>query len=234
MAGLDELLRLLKSKGGSDLHLAAGMAPLAPGPEVKRERVQAGEQPACGLGMLEGLDEHPLDLPHVAGRQPPVIRLQRPEVGHAIRLHASREVHVGLHVAECQRPRRPEDGPPPVEARIARPGHGTPAVRPTVDKDHVVQQVGGFEAEHKRWVAVLLENGRGGERGFQAVRTSGPDHAPEAPERLAAHLVVIGQTVQPPLHGGRRPQARDECAFPRCQRQRRRFGAVSGREREPL
>ena len=54
-----------------------------------------------------------------------------------------------------------------------------------VDEEHVIELVDRFEAEHERRPAVLLEDHRGGQRRFQAVRGVVPDDAAEAAQRRA-------------------------------------------------
>ena len=81
---------------------------------------------------------------------------------------------------------------------------------------------------------MLLEDDRGGERRFQAVRGPGADDAAERPQRLAALFLVVGQIVQPALDGGWRTQARDHAPLGCRQRQARRLDRLSARERESL
>jgi hypothetical protein len=84
-----------------------------------------------------------------------------------------------------------------------------------VHEDHVIQCVDGFEAQHERWIAVLLEDNRREKRGFQAVRAAVPNHAPKAAERrAAAGLLIVRQLIQIPLNSEGRAEARDEAAFP--------------------
>ena len=99
----------------------------------------------------------------------------------------------------------------------------------------MVEQVDRLEAEDERRIAVLLEDDGRRERRLEAMRGARPHDAAEAAERFAALLVVVGQRVQPALHGGRRPQTRDEPALAGRQRQSAAgCDRVSAREREPL
>lgn len=81
-------------------------------------------------------------------------------------------------------------------------------------------------------MAVLLEDGGGSERRLEAVHRSSPHDATERPQRLAALFLVVGERVEPMLHRRRCAQARDDAAFPGRERQSRRDGRISARERE--
>ena len=79
---------------------------------------------------------------------------------------------------------------------------------------------------------MLLEDHRRRQRGFEAVRRAGADHAAKAAQRLAADFSLLyGQRVQPCLDRERRTQARDETTLLRRQRERRRLDPVSAWER---
>ena len=60
----------------------------------------------------------------------------------------------------------------------------------------MVQLVLGFEVEEQRRIAMLLENGRGGEGAFQAVCAPVPHHTSKSPQRFAALLPVIRQVAK--------------------------------------
>jgi hypothetical protein len=71
----------------------------------------------------------------------------------------------------------------------------------------VIEPVDRLKAEDQRWIAVLLHDDRGEERGLEAMRAAVRDHAAEAAQRRAsAGLVVIGKAVEIALHGGRSAQ----------------------------
>ena len=64
-----------------------------------------------------------------------------PHVDDGVAGHAAREVHVRVHVAQSQRPRRREHGSPAVKPGVARAGHRSPASALPIDENHVVQLV---------------------------------------------------------------------------------------------
>ena len=80
---------------------------------------------------------------------------------------------------------------------------------------------------------MLLHDRRGRERGLEAVRGAGADHAAKAAQRLAAFLGVVGQRVQPVLDGERRAKPVDDPTLRAGQRERRRIGRFSAWERGP-
>jgi hypothetical protein len=144
------------------------------------------------------------------------------------------EIDVRVEVAERQRPRRGKDRFSPVKTGISRPRHRSPSVRSTVHEDHVVEQVDRLKAQNQRRVAMLLEDHRRGESGFETMRGAVSDDAAEAAQRLAMLLVVVRQRVQPALDRKRRSQMFDDPPFGGCEGELRRRRRFSAREREPL
>jgi hypothetical protein len=98
----------------------------------------------------------------------------------------------------------------------------------------VIKQIDRLEAQNQGRVAVLLEDDGGRERGFEAVRGAGAHHAAERPQSLATCFLVVRQVVQPALHRGGCAQARDDTPLGGRERQARRLGRVSSRERVSL
>ena len=82
----------------------------------------------------------------------------------------------------------------------------------------MIQLVDRLEAEHQRWVAVLLENHRGCKRGFKAMRGAVADNPAKASKRRGARgrLGVIRQPVQIALHCRWRSQLPDETPLGRA------------------
>ncbi|OFV90528.1 MAG: hypothetical protein A3G76_15855 [Acidobacteria bacterium RIFCSPLOWO2_12_FULL_65_11] len=63
---------------------------------------------------------------------------------------------------------------------------------------------------------MLFEHDGGEERRFHTVRASVADDAAEtALGGASARLEVVGQTIEVPLYGERRPQSRDQPSFAR-------------------
>ncbi len=89
-----------------------------------------------------------------------------------------------------------------MQPRIARACDRAPAVSLAIDKEHVVEAVDRLEAQHEWWVPARLENDRGGERRFHAVRVPVPHDSAEAskcaPDRR--RLVVIRQLIEKSLN----------------------------------
>ena len=141
---------------------------------------------------MRPLEQHPLDLPHVRLRQPPVVVAERAQVDDRIPLDASGEVDVRIEVAERERARRREHRLASVQARIARPRDRSPAARPAIDEDDVIEQVDRLEAEDERRVAVLLEDHRRRQRRLEAVRGASLHHAAKAAERFAPFSLLCG------------------------------------------
>ena len=153
------------------------------------------------MGVLE---QHPFDLPDIGFGQPPVVIAQDPQIDHGVAGDAAGEVDVRLDIAERQRPRRGEHGKAPVQSGIPRSRHRSPALLLLIDEQHVIEQVGRFEAEDQRRVPVLLEDRGGEQRGLEAMRTAVANDAAEAAERGSpAGLLVVRQAIQVPLHGKR-------------------------------
>ena len=183
---------------------------------------------------VRSVEQDALGFPHVRFREPPVVAAEQiAEIDDGVGGHAPGEVHVRIDVAERKRARRREDRLAAVQAGIARARHRSPSSAAPVDEDHVVELVDRLEAHGERRVAVLLENHRGGERGFQAVHRTFADHAAKAPQRGAPgrRLVVVGQPVQKRLHGLGRAQPADD--LPLGCRERKIRPSVSGRHGDP-
>ena len=132
------------------------------------------------------VEQHPLDLPHVRVRQPPVVVAHHAQIDDGVAGDAAGEVDVRIDVAERQRARRGEDRLPAVQARIARARDRSPAAAPPVDEDHVIELVDRLEAEDERRIAVLLEDDGREERRLEAVRAAVADDAAEAAQRRAS------------------------------------------------
>ena len=77
----------------------------------------------------------------------------------------------------------------------------------------MVEAVDRFEGQQQRRIAVLLQHAGREQRGFEAMRRPVPDHLPEAPQRVAAPLGVVGQAVEIALHRLRRAQPPDQAAL---------------------
>ena len=75
----------------------------------------------------------------------------------------------------------------------------------TAKSGDVIEVIDRLEADDERRVAVLFEDDRGRERGFQAVRGLEANDAPEAAQRRPAggRLHVVVERVQKTLHGQR-------------------------------
>src|SRR6185295_2607754 len=97
-----------------------------------------------------------LDLPDILFRQAPVVITKRAQIDDRVGLDTAGEIDVRVEVAERQRSWRRENGFSAVQTGITRPRHGSPSMRGTVDKDHVVQQVDRFKAQDERRIAMLL------------------------------------------------------------------------------
>ena len=83
-----------------------------------------------------------------------------------------------------------------VQARIPGPGHRAPPTSAAKHEDHVIHPVFGLEADHKRRVAVLLQNHGRDERRLQAVRGVVADDLAKGSEGVPAQLPVVGQPAQ--------------------------------------
>ena len=121
-------------------------------------------------------------------REPPVVGPHHAKIDDGVRLDAAGEVDVRLEVAERERAWRRKQRPPPVQARIARARDRSPSGLRSIDEDDVIEQVDRLEAQHERRIAMLLEDHGRRQRGFEAMRRSGPDDAAKAAQRLAARL----------------------------------------------
>ena len=88
----------------------------------------------------------------------------------------------------------------------------------------MVQLVLGFEVEDQRRVSMLLENCRGGEGDFQAVRAPVPHHTSKSPQRFSALLPVIRQVAKKGLDLARSPVFLNDGPFLGAKRKYRVIG----------
>ena len=93
----------------------------------------------------------------------------------------------------------------------------------------MVQLVLGFEVEEQGWVAMLLEDCRGGEGAFQAVRAPVPHHTSKSPQRFSALLPVIGQVAKKGLDLARSPVLLNDGPFLGAKREYRVIGRPGDR-----
>ena len=89
-----------------------------------------------------------------------------------------------------------------MQPRVARACDRAPAVSLAIDKEHVVEVVDRLKTQDEWWVPAILENDRGGERRFHAVRVPVPHDSTEASKcaPVLRHLVVIRQLIEKSLH----------------------------------
>jgi hypothetical protein len=79
----------------------------------------------------------------------------------------------------------------------------------------MIEEIYRFEAEHQRWVAMLLEHGCGEEDRFETMSGARADDATESAHRLTVFLGVIWKLVEPLLHGSRSSEALNDPALGR-------------------
>lgn len=89
-----------------------------------------------------------------------------------------------------------------MQSRVARACDRAPAASLAIDKEHVVQAVDRLEAQDEWWVTAILENDRGDERRFHAVRVPVPHDSAEASKCAPGRrcLVVVRQLIKKSLH----------------------------------
>ena len=68
---------------------------------------------------MGGILEETLRLPHVSAREPPVVGPEGAEVDDGVRRDATREIDVGVDVAECEVPGRSKDWSAAVQSGVA-------------------------------------------------------------------------------------------------------------------
>ena len=128
------------------------------------------------------VEQHPLDFPDVGCRQAPVVASHHhSEIDHGVSRNPSGVVHVGIDVAQGERPWRGEYRAPAVEPGVARSRDRSPSAPTAVDEDDVVQFVNGLEAEYEGRVAVLFQRNGSKERRFKAMGAAVADDTAKAP-----------------------------------------------------
>ena len=152
------------------------------------------------------VQQHPLDLPHVSIRQPPVVPAHHAEIDDRIARHTSSEVHVGIDIAERQRSWSREERFTAVEAGVAGTRDRTPAPAMLVDEQDVIEVIDGFEAQNERREPMLFQNHRSRERRLQTVCRVVSHDAAEASQGRARRrrLGVVRQPIQEALDRERR------------------------------
>src|SRR5207247_3241777 len=80
--------------------------------------------------------------------------------------------------------------------RSPGPRHGAPPTSAAKHVDHMIHPIFGLETNHKRGVAVLLQNHGGDERRLQTVRGVVADDLAKGSEGVPVQLPVVGQPAQ--------------------------------------
>src|SRR5262245_51696190 len=152
--------------------------------------------------LVPETQERAFDRPHVFSSKPPIVRSQPAQIEQPISGDASGEVDVRVEIAHGERTQRTKDRLSPVQARITRARHRTPAAALAINKDDVVQVVDRHKAHHHRRIAVLLEDTGGRQRGLEAMRPPAAQNLPKASERFGIRrsLSIIRQAVEKSLH----------------------------------
>ncbi len=161
-------------------------------------------QPATPIGRcpnrtMRNLEQQPLDLPDVAGRQAPVVVAEHAQID-------ARRTPSGSRSCPCTA--RSSSAPDARSVRKTgrrpcRPGSRDRATDPQrpralIDEDHVVEPVDRLEAHHERRISVLFEDHGGGDRGLEAVRRPVADRRRETsaawPDRAAVPCCRAGRS----------------------------------------
>src|SRR5712691_5207972 len=177
-----------------DLHdRAAGMSLTVCAKPREQAQVAAIRRPQSAVRNLE---EILLDLPDVCEGQAPVVLAQGAQIRQLAASDAAREVHVWIEVAPHQIANAAEHRFAAVQARIPGPSHRPPPTSVAEHVDHMIHPILGLEADHKRWIAVLLQDHGSDERRLQTVRGLEADDLAKRSECVPAQLPVVGQPAQ--------------------------------------
>ena len=159
------------------------------------------EQPIRGSDTaMRPVAKQALHLPEISIRQPPVVRIQHSQVEHAITLDPSRVIYVSLRIALRESARRPEERLAAMQAGITRTRNGSPPRLRAINPDHMIEQVDRLEAQHKRRIAVLLENSGCEQCCFETVSSARACDTPKPAHRVTSRLSIVWETVQPSLN----------------------------------
>ena len=161
------------------------------------------------------VEQETLDLPYIPGGKAPIIPAKDAKVFDRISLDASRVIHVALGIAQSQRARVAENGPPSVEARVAGAGDGSPAGWCPVYEDDVVEEVYRLETEHERRESALLEYDSRRYGSLQAMGGASANHSAKASQSLTALFSIVGEGIEPALSCSGRAEAANEPLFSR-------------------
>ena len=106
-----------------------------------------------------------------------------------------------------------------MQSGVTRARNRSPSAPSAIDKDHVIEQVDGLEAEYEWGIAVLLQDGCGKQGSLEAMNRAGANDPAKSTHREASGLSVIREIVEPTLHRGRSAQPVDELSLGRSERE---------------
>src|SRR5215213_2842303 len=141
-----------------------------------------------------------LDLPEIARRQAPVIRIQNSKIDHAITFDPPRMIHVTFRVAQRERTRSCEHRLPAVKARIARACNRAPSRFRAIHENHMIEKVDRLESKYERRISVLLECNRREHCGLETMRGTRAHYTTKPAHGVAGSLSIVWKPVQPFLH----------------------------------
>src|SRR4029077_19827732 len=106
------------------------------------------------------------------------------------------EVHIWIEVAPHQVATTAEHRFAAVQAGITGPGPRAPLTSAAKNEDHVIHPIFGLEADHKRRIAMLLQNHGSDEGRLQAVRSVVAHDLTKGSEGVPVQLPVVWQPPQ--------------------------------------
>src|SRR6266571_7083541 len=162
---------------------------------------------------MRNLMKMPLDFPHVAHREPPIVGAEFIQARNSVAGDPSALVNVTIDIAHHQIAHRAKDWFAAVQPNVARAGHGTETPISLEQQQNMIQLVLRLDADEDRWKAVLFENDGSHERALQAMRVILSQHAAKRMAGRSFKLAVVADSPQEALDLFRRAMTLDGFPF---------------------